>query len=376
MSTKTQLLITGVTGNISALTNSISGFIGGTILDKLMKHPAFSSYEITALLRSSEKAEKLRKLGIGAVVGSHNDEMLVESLAANADVVVATADADNVTAMKATLKGLKQRYTATGIVPTFIHTSGVAVLADKEIGNRASETIFDDTNLEQIEALPDTAMHRNVDLLLVNADVEGRSRVLKINSTITGYIKSYILLPAVWTKEIQNAKSVYDLTAFFGRAALTRGRSGMVGGGKNKFGNVHVDDTADLYILVLDATRKGVLIGHGREGYYFVESGEHTMYEPAKAIGEVLVAQGLAKEAEPSAFTQEEIQKYLHGISIFGSNCRSQANRARSIGWKPRYTKEDFLSSVRIDTKTQAAAWVSLVKKSNETPATLEHTGN
>lgn len=60
--------------------------------------------------------------------------------------------------------------------------------------------------------------------------------------------------------------------------------------------------------------------GHGREGYYFGESGEHTMYEVAKAIGEALVEIGKSDNPEPLTFTKEEVNKYLNvrsGFQIF-----------------------------------------------------------
>jgi hypothetical protein len=58
-------------------------------------------------------------------------------------------------------------------------------------------------------------------------------------------------------------------------------------------------------------------------------------------------------------WSQEDINKYFHGvkrlsssshtlrhsqesqIDLLGANCRAVANRARALGWKPRYTAED-----------------------------------
>ena len=116
------------------------GYIGGSVLTRLIDHPDFKSFEITALVRSTDKAERLRKFGINVVVGSHKDEALVEQLTSQTDVVIATvcfawflyclrplkkisqADADDLGAAKATLRGLKKRYQATGKAPIFIHT--------------------------------------------------------------------------------------------------------------------------------------------------------------------------------------------------------------------------------------------------------------
>lgn len=63
------------------------GYIGGSILERLLVHPNAQSFEITALVRSKDKADKLKKLGVTPVVGSYSDTSLLEDLAAGADVV-------------------------------------------------------------------------------------------------------------------------------------------------------------------------------------------------------------------------------------------------------------------------------------------------
>ena len=65
------------------------GYIGGSVLSRFLKHPNATSFDITTLVRSPEKAEKLKTFGVHPVVGSHSDLALVEKLAAKADVVIA-----------------------------------------------------------------------------------------------------------------------------------------------------------------------------------------------------------------------------------------------------------------------------------------------
>ena len=60
------------------------------MLSRFLKHSNSSSFNITALVRSSEKAKKLEAFGVSTVVGSHADVALVEKLSAKADVVIAT----------------------------------------------------------------------------------------------------------------------------------------------------------------------------------------------------------------------------------------------------------------------------------------------
>ncbi|KAJ3537416.1 hypothetical protein NMY22_g5598 [Coprinellus aureogranulatus] len=329
MSDKLNILFTGATG-----------YIGGSVLAKLLEHPKFSSFNVTAIVRDEKKAEKLRALGIKTAVGSHSDKPFVEKLAEESDIVIATANADDPAAADAVLSGFKKRFEKKKAPGIFIHTSGTGVLADDARGAYSTDTIYDDTNPEQIESLAPTQVHRNVDLALLKGDSEG-------------YVKTYIILPSTiygiadhkLVKEgISNPHSI-QIPALI-RAAIARKEAGMVGEGKNIWPNVHIDEVADIYTIVLNAILEGKNPGHGREGFYFGESGEHTLYDVGKRIAEVLVAHGLAQSLEPTTFTKEDVDKYLEGSYYLGSNSRCRANRARALGWQPKKTTKDMLESI------------------------------
>lgn len=51
--------------------------------------------------------------------------------------------------------------------------SGTGLITDEAKGLYATEKIWHDSRPEEIESLPDTTFHRNVDLPIVNADKEG-----------------------------------------------------------------------------------------------------------------------------------------------------------------------------------------------------------
>lgn len=57
------------------------------MLARLLAHPSKDTYEITALVRSEEKAKKLESFGVKPVIGSYKDTALVQKLAENAHVV-------------------------------------------------------------------------------------------------------------------------------------------------------------------------------------------------------------------------------------------------------------------------------------------------
>jgi hypothetical protein len=201
--------------------------------------------------------------------------------------------------------------------------------------------IYNDNDADQIESLPPTAFHRNVDLEIVNADKEGWSTTWfttqrsYLTRTLPGYVKTYIVLPStiygvasgkLVDLGIQHSHS-QQLPGLI-KIGLSRGQAGMVGEGKNIWPHVHIDEgkhssqskctpllkyqfcvVTDLYIILFDSIMSNSATGHGRDGYYIAENGEYTFYEAAKAVGEALVAKGLGKASEPTSFTEEELGK-------------------------------------------------------------------
>ncbi|KAF5371846.1 hypothetical protein D9615_009545 [Tricholomella constricta] len=140
------------------------------------------TFGITILVRDPNKAKVYRTLGVKAVVGSNSDTALLQQLAADAEIVFACADADDLDAAKAILAGLKDRFDKTGTPPSLIHTSGTGVLVDDAGGMHSTPNIYSDLDIEKLESLPPTQPHRNVDLTLVEADNQG-------------YVKTYVVLP-------------------------------------------------------------------------------------------------------------------------------------------------------------------------------------
>ncbi|KAJ3734206.1 NAD(P)-binding protein [Lentinula guzmanii] len=333
----TKILMTGVTG-----------YIGGTVLTRFAQRPDFEDFDIRCIVRSPEKAEKIKSLfkNVAPIVGSHSDISLMTEASSKVDVVIAMADCDDVDAATGTLQGLKKRFEKTGSKPIFINTSGTGVLSDTAAGMYATDTIWDDANPEQMATLKPTQPHRPVDLKIVSADAEG-------------YVNTYIILPpTIWgisrghlfDSGISNKKSV-QIPALI-RASLDRGHAGMVGLGKNIWHNVEVHELSDLYSILFDAVLSPLPnLGHGREGYFFGANEEHTLYQVGKSISDVMFKMSKSKGGEPSTFTKEEVDKYFNGSSYLGSNSRCRSNRSKTLGWAPKKTTEDMLESIYPETE-------------------------
>ncbi|KAF7344096.1 NAD-P-binding protein [Mycena venus] len=319
---KTNFFLTGATG-----------YIGGTVLTRFLAHPRANTFRFTVLVRDPKKAEVFKELGVKAVVGSRSDVELVERLASQADVVISIADCDDVGAAKATLQGLRKRG-ASGTVPIFIHTSGAGVIFDDAKGMHSDATIYDDSDADQIETIAPTQKHRDVDLLIIAADTEGMYSI----RLGTGHGTPC---------RLGRPEPSLNADPILVKAALDRGRAGMVGEEKNIWHNVEIHELADLYITLYDKIVADPDTGHGRNGFYFGESGEHSLYAVSKEIGTALVALKKSDSAEPMTFTQADLNKYFRGSSFLGSNSRCRATRARAFGWKPTKSTSDMLASIR-----------------------------
>jgi hypothetical protein len=119
---------------------TIPGYIGGSVLTRLLSHSLSDTFQITALVRDELKAKKFRTLGVKTAVGSYSDHSLLRRLASEADIVFACvsravpfapsirltpprqADADDLDAAEAILAGLRDRFERTGTPPSLIHT--------------------------------------------------------------------------------------------------------------------------------------------------------------------------------------------------------------------------------------------------------------
>ncbi|KAH8111364.1 NAD-binding protein [Phellopilus nigrolimitatus] len=326
-----------------------TGYIGGSVLWRLLNHKVARDFEIKVLVRNAEKARRFTNdFGVKAVVGGLSELTNLEKQAADADFTITTADINDLPATQAILKGMKTRYKATGKAPVLIQTSGTGVLDDDAAGMYTGEKVYDDTKVEEIEALPLTQPHRLVDSTIVAADNEGYARTyIVFPSDVYGIAKN-----GLTEAGLQNPFSIQLPTLI--RASLDRGQGGMVGLGKNMWPNVHIDDQADLYINIFDKSRadpEGT--PHGRYGLYFAESGEHRLYDICKSMSEILFSMGRSKSPEPTTFTQKEFLKYFgDGPDYYGSNSRCTATRSRSIGWSPKRSTADFMASIRPEIET------------------------
>ncbi|KZV72602.1 NAD(P)-binding protein [Peniophora sp. CONT] len=326
MSRKTTIFLTGATG-----------YLGGAALQLLMQNPDFS---ITALVRDGGKTSKLEQLGIKTVLGSLDDAALLEAEGVKADAIVHGASFNHIGSVSALLKGAKVRFEQTGKQSIFIQTSGVGAFAKMDaMGDYTSEHVLSDADPGLVSSKNPLQPLRVVNDSLVAADGEG-------------YIRAYIIYPSIIYGTLKGPlvdariAHAYSIAITFPvKLAIQRGQGAMVGQGLNRWPAAHIDDTAELYKLVLE---RGLAneAPHGAQGIYVVENGEINFGDAARQYTNILHGHGKSAKAEPEAFTAVEIEK-LPSLSVFGSDVRIRADRARKLGWSPAHGIEEFNESIQ-----------------------------
>ena len=88
-----------------------------------------------------------------------------------------------------------------------------------------------------------------------------------------------------------------------------------------------------------------------------VQKAGHTVYAFDFHIENAndLVELGVASDPAPTTFSHEELLKFFPSLEfayVWGTNCRIKASRARALGWKPKYTIEDMMKSVKPEIET------------------------
>jgi nucleoside-diphosphate-sugar epimerase len=330
--------------SLTVLFTGATGYIGGSVLAKLLADFRANKVDahVRVLVRTKAKEEKLvawaKSRGLETfvtpVLGSMDASLVSE--VANAQVTIDTADADNLEAQKYVIEGLSKALKK-GTHPIYIHTSGTGVLSDNARGLHESDKIFYDDNDDQINSIPDTNPHRNVDLLL--------TKFHQPNSSDLDLV--IIAPPTIWGVGTGPDNVLSIQVPALVSAAIEQRQAYNVGTGENVWTHINILDLADLYVLILQNVLKEP---NRHSGFYLAENGEFKWKEVVQAIQDGLVQAGYTSETTPSNTTSKEEYAKAFGtqsmdmISVVGGNSRARAIKGRRLGWNPRFSsKERFL---------------------------------
>ncbi|CAK4029329.1 related to nucleoside-diphosphate-sugar epimerase [Lecanosticta acicola] len=315
-----------------------TGYIGGDVLYTL--HKAHPDWTYSALMRTRESATRVQAAypSLRPIIGTLDDSALLTQAAAEADIVIHTADAsDHEGAARAIAQGLVQGHSAKK--PGFwLHTGGTGILTyfdtrEGRLGEWEDERRrFDDWDgVGALTSLPDEAFHRNVDKI-----------VLETGTRHSEAVKTAILCPPTIYGRGRGPVSGRSRQAYeLAKTVLERQMAPVIGQGQARWNNLHVYDLSELFVLLCDAAAAQKLDAElwGAKGYYIVENGIHSWSELARLMARTAAEMGYIspdwKEVQLSREEAREMGDFQ--VLSWGLNSLAKAERARRLlGWTPK----------------------------------------
>ncbi|MDM7892383.1 NAD(P)H-binding protein [Curtobacterium caseinilyticum] len=256
-----------------------SGYIGSSVLRALVAH----EHEVTAIVRSDQKAQAVRDAGGRAVVGDVTDTDVVRRLAHEADAVVHTASAEAVdpdfTATVTTA--------LTGTLKPFVHTGGIF-------------TFGDSTDISEQSPVSPPA------LTAWRAPIEARVRASDVRTTIVA--------PGI----------VYGRGAGIPAMFVGDGEHEvrLVGDGSQRWTTVHVDDLGELDVLALERAEQ--------DGYVVAATGDNPTVRAIAEAG----AHGSPVVAESADDSRQRLGTAYADALLLHQEA-SGAHARAAFGWRP-----------------------------------------
>lgn len=241
------------------------------------------------------------------------------------------ADCDHAPSAEAISKGLRAH---TADRPGYwIHTSGTGILTFEDFrastyGEYRAKEYNDWDGIGEVTSLPDDALHRIVDKIVLEA---GKSAPDRVKTAI-------ICPPTIYGpgRGPGNTRSIQAYT--LAKETLKRKKGIQVGPGKNIWHSVHVQDLSDLYLAVGESAVAGDgKATWGDQGYYFAENGPFVWGDIERLVAEAASQKKLIPSPERDILNGEQADEVTPmGSYMWGTNSRGHAIRARKLfGWKP-----------------------------------------
>lgn len=284
-----------------------NGYLGS----HLVRHFVAAGHDVTGFVRGAEAATKLEAAGARAVLGDLTD--LGGALAALDQVDAAIYAAQLLLdAEQTTVAAMVDRLAGSG--KSLIFTSGTGVLSQRTDGDWSEDSFAEEDPFVPSKYIGARKLTED----LVRA-AESRG------------VHAFVVRPPL----IWGNGGCPAVTNFYESAART-GEVCYVGRGLNLYSNVHVEDLARLYELVLEKGTPGKL--------YHAVSGETNFRTMAEGVAQTL---GVAARSVTLGEAMEIWGKFtaLIGLSIC-SRSRSPLSR-RELGWTPSSDRLDIMEETR-----------------------------
>jgi nucleoside-diphosphate-sugar epimerase len=243
------------------LVTGATGYIGGAVAKALLAR----SHEVFGLARSEASADRLRKSGIGPVIGDFtNASSLAKAIStSNVDAVISTAsvgsiggDAGTYAQDRDAVNTMLRALGNSG--KTLIFTSGSSVLGVFNGGNLSDSVYTEDHDVPLSPSMfaPSAAKVHPMMVEEFGAAMVARVETERAVISAPG-VRGIVVRPGL----VYGYGGSYDLPALIKMARANK-CAAHLGSGTTRQSYVHLDDLADLYCLAVERAPKGATF-HG-----------------------------------------------------------------------------------------------------------------
>lgn len=355
MTSTSRILLTGATG-----------YVGGTVLDHLIKNqePSIKGLTFDLLVRTEDAAAKLRGAYGDRVNpiqwrGGLTDVPFITETAANYDLIINTGSGFVAEGARAFVQGLARRVKPGQPAPWLLHISGCTNLSDRPISQTAyPNRVWNDSDGESVYELvksmdeADPYPQRTAEITVLTTAEETGVQAVSLNTPLifgegTGlFNRQGLVVPMLTSYVVQRG---------YGFKLLET----------SNFDWVHVEDLADAYVLltrlILEREDRGVgYIPSGKSGIIFPAVGRILHTEMVQRCLDVAFDAGVLpredtpKEKEIRQLTLQEIaDEATAGVLSIAErgwvgHKAMNGTVARKLGWEPKFL-EDALRQDFID---------------------------
>ncbi|KAK8066209.1 nucleoside-diphosphate-sugar epimerase protein [Apiospora hydei] len=316
-----------------------TGHIGGAVLHKTVERNANAL--VTVLVRDAGKAQRLvsKYPQVKPVIGDLESFAVIEAASREADIVInAAPDITHDKAIESAINGLTGRSTK----GYYIHTSGASILWDEPNGSKEARTWDDVDDIADVLALDLDKTHSVTDNLVRNAAAD--VNVAIISPGFVGGMSPSIEHPTPITTP------GFILTSRAFKAGF------QIAQGENQHAWIHVEDIADMYMLLVEKALAADQNCWGKEAYYFGVGEVIPFSDLMQRLAPVLHKHGVIESAKvQSVDTNDAAKASMYGANyseesvppaadswamhiaiMYGVNMRLRATRMTKLGWKPQ----------------------------------------
>ena len=353
-----------------------TGYVGGSVLHHLLEapHPLLSKVSITVLVRGSDRAAKLRHVyGVRVspvLFNDLNDVDLIADLASQHDIVVNAGTGFHPTSAEAIVRALSKRQPQAvsggeARKPWVVHTSGCSNISDDPLaGDDRRDRWFNDADplaiYEHQKAADARApyLQRTTELAVLDAGEE------------TGVSAIVLQIPLIYGEGRGLFNTVGAMVPTMIKYVLDTGFGAKLGDGSGCIGVVHIDDLAELYVLIVQRILEdgGKALPSGKGGTIFPCVGIVLLADIAQGCVDAAFRKGVLPKPdgpqvrEVREVSVDDLAPYLGGGELgrhiaqigWGGHWNTIGTKAVQLGWRPAHPRDDFLLDDHFDFELEA----------------------